>query len=134
MECDDGNTINEDGCSDQCKIENNFICTTSLTGLSSCVLNANISIVYDYTLRQMGENKLSMYFTVSPAYTALDKVDWHKAITFNFSETINPSFQYKDGILIITTDYSADLDGKMMNLKIEFDHSIVNSDSQIINF
>lgn len=133
MECDDNNTINGDGCSDQCKIEDNFTCTTSLSGLSSCVLNLDISIIYDYTLRHMGENKLSMYFTVSPASTALEKMNWKKAITFNFSETINPSFEYKDGILIITTDYSSDLDGKIMNLTIEFDHSIINSDYQTIN-
>ena len=65
------------------------LCTTSLTGLSSCILNEDISVVYDYTLRHMGENKLSMYFTVSPAYTAFNKVDWQKTITFNFSEPIN---------------------------------------------
>ena len=89
MECDDGNKINGDGCSDQCTVEDKFECTTSLKDPTTCVLNEDISIVYDYTLRHMGENKLSMYFTVSPIYTALNKVDWKKAITFNFSEPIN---------------------------------------------
>lgn len=60
----------------------------------------------------MGENKLSMYFTVSPSYTALNKVDWKKAINFNFSESIKSSFSYQDGTLIVTIEYNTDLDDK----------------------
>ena len=82
----------------------------------------------------MGENKLSMYFTVSPAYTALNKVDWKKAITFNFSELITCEFSYTDGILIITMEYTSDLDDKLMDLMINFDPSVINSDSQSLSF
>ena len=134
MACDDGNKINGDGCSDQCTIEDKFECTTSLTDPTSCVLNEDISVEYDYTLRHMGENKLSMYFTVSPAYTALNKVDWKKTITFNFSEPITCEFSYNDGILIITMEYTADLDDKLMDLMIEFDPSVINSESQSLSF
>ncbi len=36
-ECDDGNTLNRDGCSHNCNIEKGFSCTTSFNGsISMC--------------------------------------------------------------------------------------------------
>ena len=72
-------------------------------------------MVYEYMLREMGENKVSLYFSVKPSYTVLGKVDWKKAISFNFSEPINnPSISYESGILMITIEYGADIDDKIM--------------------
>jgi hypothetical protein len=67
-------------------------------------------------LREIGENKVSLYFTVAPPSTALSKVDWQKTITFNFSEPINAQFSYENEILIMTLEYSSDLDDKLMDL------------------
>ncbi|CAD8166565.1 unnamed protein product [Paramecium octaurelia] len=44
-ECDDGNRINSDGCSKQCKIEKDWNCIDSLSFLSQCFPVAKISIV-----------------------------------------------------------------------------------------
>ncbi|CAK70837.1 unnamed protein product (macronuclear) [Paramecium tetraurelia] len=43
-ECDDGNRINSDGCSNQCKIEENWNCIDSLSFLSQCFPMAKIQI------------------------------------------------------------------------------------------
>lgn len=83
MECDDGNKIAGDGCSDVCEIEDGFECSIDKNGKSLCILNKNITVVFDYMLRVMGENKVNMYFTVSPSSTLFNKVDWKKAISFN---------------------------------------------------
>lgn len=53
-------------------------------------------------LRHLDENKVSLYFTVTPPSTALNKVDWLKTITFNFSEPVSLQVSYSDGILIVT--------------------------------
>ncbi|CAK83110.1 unnamed protein product, partial (macronuclear) [Paramecium tetraurelia] len=45
-ECDDGNRINSDGCSNQCKIEEDWNCIDSFSFLSQCFPIAKISIVF----------------------------------------------------------------------------------------
>ncbi|CAK69779.1 unnamed protein product (macronuclear) [Paramecium tetraurelia] len=45
-ECEDGNRINSDGCSNQCKIEEDWNCIDSLSFLSQCFPIAKISIVF----------------------------------------------------------------------------------------
>lgn len=52
-------------------------------------------------LRHLNENKVSLYFTVTPPSTALNKVDWLKTITFNFSEPVTLQVSYLNGILIV---------------------------------
>ncbi|CAK71225.1 unnamed protein product (macronuclear) [Paramecium tetraurelia] len=45
-ECDDGNRINSDGCSNQCKIEENWNCIESYSLLSQCSRIPRISIAF----------------------------------------------------------------------------------------
>ncbi|CAK81651.1 unnamed protein product, partial (macronuclear) [Paramecium tetraurelia] len=45
-ECDDGNRINSDGCSNQCKIEENWNCINSFSFFSLCFPTTKISVVF----------------------------------------------------------------------------------------
>lgn len=41
-ECDDGNVINTDGCSDQCKVEKDFTCQSQGSDTSVCKLQTQV--------------------------------------------------------------------------------------------
>ncbi|CAD8123591.1 unnamed protein product [Paramecium sonneborni] len=53
-ECDDGNLLNGDGCSNQCTIEFNWFCNNTINKLSNCVPNTVIVLKY---LNQTIENQ-----------------------------------------------------------------------------
>ena len=39
MECDDGNVVNGDGCSESCEVEDKFDCSINSKGVSECRLD-----------------------------------------------------------------------------------------------
>ena len=45
-DCDDFNTISGDGCSDQCQVENGYVCIPSGNGWDICLFAPTVAIEY----------------------------------------------------------------------------------------
>ena len=71
-----------------------------------------------------------MYFNVTPTSTLLSRVDWQRTVTVDFSDTIRTLISYADGVIIVTIEYSSDIEGKVLDLKINFDPKVIKSKGQ----
>ena len=76
-QCDDGNTINGDGCSSICKIESQYICFNgSQTHKSNCVYNGqDFSITLKWIDKTNGQNQGIFAFTVNPPFLSLSQLN-----------------------------------------------------------
>ena len=73
--CDDGNTVNGDGCSNICQIETNFSCTNNSSNTSVCSLIA-ITIDYQSVIKDEFSNSVTLIFKVTPNSNTLKTLDW----------------------------------------------------------
>ena len=65
VECDDGNNIDGDGCSKDCKQESGYLCTTDLNGRDWCVDVIEPTAI----LKVMKKNMLEVQFTEPVKFT-----------------------------------------------------------------
>jgi cysteine-rich repeat protein len=82
--CDDGNTMNGDGCSSTCTIEKYYNCKNgSTTHKSDCYYaNRNIKLSLINTYKSTKDNIGYFIFAFSPSPTILNKIDFTSAATF----------------------------------------------------
>lgn len=65
-ECDDGNSVDGDGCSSTCQIESNFTCSKDASLFSICYFIGNISISVVRTIKDPFSNTVYFYLELSP--------------------------------------------------------------------
>ena len=68
LECDDGNLINGDGCSDVCEVEEGYECMNgSQTEVSVCSYNSTISMSILTGTKNPTSNSLTLTYVIEPA-------------------------------------------------------------------
>jgi cysteine-rich repeat protein len=93
-ECDDGDTVDGDGCSAKCKIENGFMCLTSIEP-SKCMPEIKFQLSYEYCKRDITANAATFAFFLTPPSPILSQVDLTKSFTFSFAGKVT-SYTYND--------------------------------------
>ena len=124
-ECDDGNIINGDGCSDQCKIEPYFVCSNQEMHTSACKLETVVDVVDIKVLKVPEENKLTLELDVSPVTDAYQSYELGQIFEFDHPGITINTASYADGKLIIETSYTEDLEGKDIGLSLKEDSLFV---------
>ena len=135
--CDDGNTIGGDGCSENCRVETGYTCRNgSRTAPSQCVYSGiPVTLEQRSTKRNEGQNQGVFKFDVYPPVIDIDRVDLSKQVRFtcdaNFTVT---GMTYQRGVLTIETEFATDLEGRTCNVSMEFDPSVILSDNFALVF
>ncbi len=90
--CDDGNQIDYDGCSSDCKtIENGFVCNTvpsQMTGfsMSECYYNKTITLTITSIEKPLTENKVNLYLkNPEPMINAWQDIETQNQLTQAFT-------------------------------------------------
>jgi hypothetical protein len=116
MQCDDGNLVNNDGCSYLCKVENNFACSPVQNGpnfISKCKYTPNINIDILSQTKIEGENTLKIILAIFPTPTYLTVNDIKKFLNAKIgNQTLNMSnlnIQYKNGVINIFIPYTKNI-------------------------
>ena len=67
--CDDGNTVNGDGCSSTCTVESGWACYNgSTTTTSVCLIADTYTITTKYVMRIVTDNIMRVAFKITPEY------------------------------------------------------------------
>jgi cysteine-rich repeat protein len=99
VECDDGNLVNGDGCSNQCKVETDYTCTGgSITTKDTCSYSGPINLTITRTLKDQRQNRVFIEIIISPNLQSLTGID--------FSVAINPTFPFKTKTATFDTNKS----------------------------
>lgn len=88
VDCDDGNTLDGDGCSSSCKVETDYTCTGgSRTTKDVCSYSGPFYLNVLSTFKDLKKNKVYISLSITPNIASLKNID--------FSASINPSFSYE---------------------------------------
>ncbi len=80
----------------------------------------------------MGENAALLSFTVTPASTKLQYINWKSVVTFNFTNSVSVSYSYSNGQLLVKVDYNSSINNENIVMNINFDpNSIISSPSSL---
>lgn len=67
LECDDGNNVDGDGCSKDCRIEKGYTCVNGSWGNKSlCSYSGSLEFTLDKTIKNPDANGLTFTFSVPP--------------------------------------------------------------------
>ena len=118
VECDDGNIVNLDGCSDQCKVEDFYSCSQEEMQTSICKLNTSIEITEAEIQKVPEQNKLEITLSISPQTDAYKNYDLQSIMKFVGADISIDKVTYEDGELKLSVSYKEDLEKKEVNLVI----------------
>ena len=112
QQCDDGNTVNGDGCSSTCKIEPHYKCLNgSQTHQSNCIYNGHdFSLALKWIDKTNEQNQGIFAFTVHPPLTSLNRLNLTANLYFQCDQqTQFVKWTYHSGVLLLYVDYQQDL-------------------------
>ena len=108
-QCDDGNTINGDGCSNNCTQESNYECyPTNISMPTICrYVRKDISIKLIHIEKTTNKNQGKFTFQLKPTLLNFRKLNLSSAVSFNLnqSHTIN-SIYFDNNSLVVLVDYN----------------------------
>lgn len=93
-ECDDGDNVDGNGCSAMCKIEDGYMCLTSIQP-SKCMPEVKFELSYQYCKREITANAATFSFFLTPPSPILSQVNLTKSFTFTFAGKVT-SYTYND--------------------------------------
>jgi cysteine-rich repeat protein len=126
--CDDGNTLDGDGCSSSCTVENFYRCSgSSTTSASVCIyvgVPLNISLLK--VKKTEGFNQGVFTFSISPPLLTIGQMDLSQAVNLTcHSQYTVSEVSYSSGVLRILADYSQDMEGVECLLTFNYDSTLV---------
>ena len=127
-QCDDGNIKNGDGCSDQCVIEEHYVCSNEASAVSICKLDVDVEIQGMDVQKVAEENTLKFALDIFPATDAYKEYSLENIFYFDNPALAIKDVYYEDGKLYIEADYSEDVDGMDVSLKIKEDQQFQEGD------
>lgn len=119
LECDDGNTINGDGCSSVCRVETDYTCVggTSTTP-STCSFSGTLLVSITLFKKDPSQNKVYLQATVTPALAELATIDFSTAFVPNFPvASKSTTFINSSGVIDMVFTYDQPLNN--MDLSVE---------------
>ena len=133
LTCDDSNLIDGDGCSSLCQVQAEYSCSGgSSTSPSSCTYQGiPLTIELKSIRRSEGLNQGIFRFTITPSLLVLNSMDFSNYVSFICNSTYSVSdISYSSGELMLTADYTEDMEDRTCNLTLSFDPSLVSSQVQ----
>ncbi len=134
-ECDDGNTIDGDGCSSKCTIEKTWTCSSDPAETCCTLENAELSLSITKITRVPKKNSITLQFHVNPILSVLTKDVLQKYVTLKVTGVplFNESRIVSDGQIIEATfDYAETIHGMKGHVAFELKFSQPSSPSCII--
>ena len=102
VECDDGNIINDDGCSDQCRIEDGFSCEFIDSGETSvCKLTVSPQVEDVVISKDPSKNVLYFEFDIEPDTDVYNDYDLINVLSLNGADIDIQKAYYQDGKIMI---------------------------------
>lgn len=123
-QCDDGNNIAKDGCSDTCIIEQDFQCEPKVnyTQGSACFYIGTVTVTKVYIDKLEGQNKIEIKLSLSPNDMPIwDSVDFLDMLQINSSVPITGYTVNRnaDGTVSIIVDYAGDIQDQPMSITVD---------------
>jgi cysteine-rich repeat protein len=76
LPCDDGNLVNNDGCSSTCQVETDYVCTNGSANSSSvCCFNGSIAVSLGSAVKDPTSNSLALTYTIQPILPVLSLIN-----------------------------------------------------------
>ena len=127
LPCDDGNTVNGDGCSSNCALESGFKCTVE-NKTSKCIYTAklNISLISIEKLENFNSGMFIFEFT--PAVTTLNNMNWNNYVNITVSGaniTLTDSV-YSNGKLYVNFNFGSNIEGLLAETSLSLDPNLFN--------
>lgn len=129
LPCDDGNTINGDGCSSECQIENQYTCANgSLTSPSVCIFMGDITASVTWMRNTGTVNEGVIALSLSPYLSAYSQMNFSQLVQLGIGNSTFPIKEYSLSApeLEITFDYSFTVESLNATVTIGFDSSYVS--------
>jgi cysteine-rich repeat protein len=137
MACDDGNTVNGDGCSSVCQVEEQYRCENgSSTTPSACYyIGSPLTLELLSTRRTEGLNQGVFEFGLFPPLLTVGDLNLSHYLAFTCQSAYTiASLEYRSGVLTITADYSEDLEKRDCVLTLSYDPSLILSPTSTLDF
>ena len=104
--CDDGNTVDGDGCSSTCSVETNWACYNgSTTTASVCLISNTFTIAVKYVFRITSWNTMEVAFEITPKYDEFTTMNFKKNLTHTVPAS-DYNATYDNGLLIMQFNYT----------------------------
>ena len=137
--CDDGNTVDGDGCSSSCTTEEYFSCYNgSSASASQCVYEGiPLSLTLNSTTHADGLNRGVLSFAVSPPLLTIRDMNLSQLCTLTCASVYSVadiSYDSAKGTLSLTVDFEEDLENRDCTLSLGFDPSLVRSRTASLSF
>ena len=117
LACDDGNTMDGDGCSSTCFVESGYRCGTSSP--SNCVYYPEMTLSVSSIQHTEEVNQGIFEFKLYPVLFVLNQMNLSQNFNFSCASTYNvASFSYQDGIISIIVDFYEDLEDIYCNVSL----------------
>ena len=107
LECDDGNTEDGDGCSSECKIEDNFTCSGgSASTPSACSYSGSVLFNLTSFVKSKVANQVVVKAKLEPVIPLFNKIDYENSIVPNFPVSSRKTvYDPETGFITFTFDY-----------------------------
>lgn len=111
--CDDGNTLNGDGCSSSCTVEQDWRCITTAIQNSLCKIDKIVQLKYLGTYRDTSLNTGIFYYQITPQYAQYQLIDLNTLFATNLTYyKMKVEYKHDQNVLIATVDYTQDIENK----------------------
>lgn len=134
-QCDDGNTVDGDGCSSTCQIEQAWTCNNNPVNTCCTLESTQLSLNIDKILKVPNRNSMTLILTVSPLLPILtpENMQHYVTLTVTGVPLYNESKTAKPGQVIeVTYDYNQSIHGKKGSIGFEISFSQNGSPSCVI--
>jgi hypothetical protein len=117
LQCDDGNTIDGDGCSSTCTIEPNFTCIDgSTTHPSVCSYSGILQLTLTSTTKTPNANQLVFTLSVNPPLMSLASLSSFNNIIQTSLKNSGINATYSNGLLTVVVNYTETAQSKVCSI------------------
>ena len=134
-QCDDGNTVNGDGCSSTCQIETAWSCNNDPVNTCCTLESTQLSLTINKILKVPNKNSMTLILQVSPQLSILTPENMQQFVTltvinvplYNESRVSKPN-----QVIEVTYDYNQSIHGKKGSIGFEISFNQNNAPSCVI--
>lgn len=136
LACDDGNSVDGDGCSSSCEIESYYACASgTATTPSHCVYQNRMKLVLESIKPVKDANRVVISFQVTPATGAILKLNISSCLKFSTDAASSlQKIEVSPDRVLIYLDFYESLVGNPATLKLKFDSEFIRSPSINLKF
>ena len=121
--CDDGNTVNGDGCS-SCTVDQDWVCVGKLAQGSTCKINSTVKLSYMGAIRETSSNRGIFYFSLKPVFSKSAAINYSSLLSTTLSYArIEVEFSQDQQLLIAKVDYLDEIENTQQKFQLLLNNS-----------